>query len=129
MKLELLQKFVFIPLDIFKQNYQNRGIQSELDAWLVFLSTDEPETIIRLITEYPAFKPLYEDIYRLCLNVERVMEMFSKELAILDKNTVIYMIDEMQRELDKAKRLLQEKDKILHEKDIEIQMLKAHNSN
>jgi hypothetical protein len=71
------------------------------------------------------------------------MEMFSKELAILDKNTVIYMIDEMQRELDEAKRLLAEKDKILHEKDkalhekdnallekdIEIQMLKTHTSN
>ena len=29
-----------------------------------------------------------------------MMEMFSKELEILDKNTVRYMIDEMQEELE-----------------------------
>ncbi len=28
----------------------------------------------------------------MCLNTERVMEMFSEELAILDVNTVQYMI-------------------------------------
>ncbi len=34
---------------------------------------------------------MYDDIYVMCLNVERVMNMFSKELAQLDKNTVQYM--------------------------------------
>ena len=55
---------------------------------------------IHLITEYPEFKPAYEEVYRLCLNVERVMEMFSKELRELDQNTVQLMIDEMQQEIN-----------------------------
>ncbi|MDE6847472.1 MAG: hypothetical protein K2J99_17130, partial [Lachnospiraceae bacterium] len=37
------------------------------------------------------------------LNVERVMEMFSKELYELDRNTVQYMIDEMQDTIDAQK--------------------------
>ena len=47
---------------------------------------------------------IYEEIYTLCLNMERMMEMFSKELAILDRNTVKLMIDEMEEEVVEAKR-------------------------
>ena len=39
-----------------------------------------------------------------------VMNMFSKELAQLDKNTVHYMIYEMQNEIDDMKRQMEEKD-------------------
>lgn len=39
----------------------------------------------------------------MCLNTEKVMNMFSKELSQLDKNTVQYMIDEMQTEIDGMK--------------------------
>ena len=37
------------------------------------------------------------------------MEMFSKELRELDQNTVQYMIDQMQEEIDRQKELLDEK--------------------
>ena len=37
---------------------------------------------------------MYEDLYNMCLNIEGVMNMFSEELTILDRNTVTYMIDE-----------------------------------
>ncbi len=52
-KMNLLQNYIFIPLDIFRKNVQYKGIKNKLDAWLTFLSTDEPEQIIELITEYP----------------------------------------------------------------------------
>lgn len=48
------------------------------------MSSDEPEDIIRLITDYPEFKVIYDEVYNLCLNVEKVMEMFSKELKELE---------------------------------------------
>ena len=48
------------------------------------MSSDELEDIIRLITDYPEFKVIYDEIYNLCLNVEKVMEMFSKELKELE---------------------------------------------
>ena len=58
---------------------------------------------MRLITDYPEFKALYEDVYHLCLNMEKVMGMFSQELRILDVNTTQLMIDMMQEQLEKKK--------------------------
>ena len=113
LELELLQKYVFIPLDIFHGIYHNDGKSNgkngggncwnRTEAWLTFLSTDQPEIIIELIRQYPEFKEMYEEIYVMCQNVEKVMEMFSKELIQLDRNTVQYMIDEMQDTIDVQK--------------------------
>ena len=41
---------------------------------------------------------MYEQVYEICQNIEQVMGMFSKELYELDRNTVRYMIDELQEE-------------------------------
>ena len=38
------------------------------------------------------------------MNMEGMMEMFSKELEIMDRNTVKLMIDEMEEELNETKR-------------------------
>ena len=99
-KLNLLQKYLFIPLDIFRKTSHNKPITNKIDAWLTFLSKDEPDDIVKLLEAYPEFKAMYEDVYNLCLNTERIMNMFSKELQILDENTVRYMIDEMQNEIN-----------------------------
>ena len=105
--MDLMQKYVFVPLDIFRERHQN--ITNKTEAWLTFLSTDRLEQIIQLIKKYPQFREMYEEIYVICSNVERVMEMFSKELLELDKNTVQYMIDEMQETIDSQKNQLEEK--------------------
>lgn len=102
-KINLLQEYNFITLDIFRKNIYNRSIRNELDAWLTFFSVDEPERIVDLFTKYPMFRPMYEQIYNMCLNMENVMGLFSKELKQLDDNTVAYMIDELQELLDKEK--------------------------
>ena len=102
-KINLLQEYNFITLDIFRKNIYNRNIRNELDAWLTFFSVDEPERIVDLFTKYPMFRPMYEQIYNMCLNMENVMGLFSKELKQLDDNTVAYMIDELQELLDKEK--------------------------
>ena len=119
LELELLQKYVFIPLDIFRTIYHN-NVKSNgkngggncwirTESWLSFLSSDAPEIIIELISQYPEFKEMYEEIYVMCQNVEKVMEMFSKELIQLDRNTVQYMIDEMQDTIDVQKEELEAK--------------------
>jgi len=117
LELNLLQEYYFVPLDIFRKNIQNKGIKTKLDAWLTFLTSDEPEMILELICSFPEFKPLYEDIYELCRNVEGVMNMFSKELRELDKNTVQYMIDVMQEEIDTSKKMLSEQSQQLSEQE------------
>ena len=123
LELNLLQKYIFIPLDIFKRVRQNKGIKGKLEAWLMFLSSDEPEDIVRLITDYPEFKVIYDEVYNLCLNVEKVMEMFSKELKELDQNTVQLMIEEMQEELDAKDVEIKTQKKELESKDNRIKEL------
>ena len=92
-----------------------------MDAWLAFLCMDEPEWIIRVIEAYPEFEAMYRQIYEMCLNVERVMEMFSKELQELDRNTVHYMIDEMQNEINRMGSELQQKGEELQQRKEELQ--------
>lgn len=87
------------------------------------MSSDEPEDIVRLITDYPEFKVIYDEVYNLCLNVEKVMEMFSKELKELDQNTVQLMIDEMQEELDAKDVEIENQKKELESKDNRIREL------
>ena len=146
LEINLLQEFVFIPLDIFRGILHNEGIRDKLDAWLTFLSVDGPEMIVKLITEYPQFKAYYEEIYQLCRDTEKVMEMFSKELQELDRNTVQYMIDVQKENLSKQKDVidaqkvdlrkqkdvidsqkeqLRQKESVLADKEKEIAELKA----
>lgn len=115
-----MQEYIFISLDIFKSILQNNGIRNRLEAWLTFLSVDEPEMIEKLIREYPQFKTYYEEIYELCRNTEKVMGMFSKELQELDRNTVQYMIDEMQDEIDAQRKLLSQKDNMIDNQQVKL---------
>lgn len=118
-QIDLLQEYIFVSLDNFRkiQHNENGNIKNELEAWLTFLSVDEPEMIIRLIKKYPKFKLLYREVYEMCRNLEDIMGIFSKELEELDKNTVQYMIDEMQDEIDGMKGVIDSQTKALEEKE------------
>jgi len=101
LKMNLLLKYIFVPLDIFQKTIHNKSVTNKLDAWLMFLSADDPEDIARLIEKWPEFRKMYGEIYELCRNTEKVMDMYSKELQELDRNTVQYMIDEMGEEINR----------------------------
>ena len=117
LQIDLLQEYIFISLDIFKNHIQNKGIDknNEFVAWLTFLSIDEPYWILKLIDIYPQFKSLYLEIYEACRNTEVFMGLFSKELIELDQNTVDFMIDEMQDTIDAQKLQLDEQKLLLDE--------------
>ena len=53
------------------------------------------------------------------------MGFFSEELREMDRNTVRYMIDELQKEVDTQKALLEEKDTVIAEKDAIIANLQS----
>lgn len=38
------------------------NIDNKLNAWLTFFSSDEPKDIMALISAYPEFRELYEEI-------------------------------------------------------------------
>ena len=117
LSMELLHNYIFIPLDIFRKKHQNENISTELDAWLTFLSTEEPDEIMRLCDAFPFFKDIYRHIYEICQNTEDVMGIFSEALAELDRNTVDYMIDELKR----SNEQLQDKNELLEDRIQQLQ--------
>lgn len=56
LKINLLQEYNFIALDIFRKNIYNKEIQNEMDAWLAFLSEDDPEIVVEILEKYPKFR-------------------------------------------------------------------------
>ena len=120
LELELLQKFVFVALDIFQEIQHNKIINSKLDAWLLFLTSDNPKDILRLISEYPEFQAMYEQAYAMCRNLEEIMGFFSEELRILDRNTVQYMIDEMQEKIDEMSDTISNLQEEIDDKQFEL---------
>ena len=111
-RLELLQKYLFIPLDIFRKSQHNKE-EDRRDAWLTFFSEDDPEHLAGFIEKHPEFREMYDEAYMICRNIEEVMDMFSEELYELDKNTVQYMIDEMQDTIDEQKETIDEQKDII----------------
>ena len=130
LELNLLQNFIFIPLDIYQKIQHNKGgnnnklIETRLDAWLNFFSSDDPEIIIEICEKYPDFKEMYQEIYVICRNLEGVMTMYSEELRQLDKNTVRLMIDDLQNELDQAQGMLDLTQEELDQKKEELNQKK-----
>ncbi|MCM1098499.1 MAG: PD-(D/E)XK nuclease family transposase [Ruminococcus flavefaciens] len=94
----------YISLDTFKACVQN--IDNKLHAWLTFFSSEEPADIIRLITAYPEFCELYQEIAEFRKKPEELITMYSEALAIADRNTIRMMIDDMEEEIAAKKKEL-----------------------
>lgn len=142
LKMNLLQEFYFIPLDIFletKDNKSKNTIRNELEAWLYFIGSDKPEHICKVLQRYPKFEELYRDIEYFRYHPEEAINMFSEALRIMDENTATYMIAEKERmirekditlkeldsELKKKETTLKEMDSELKEKDVTLKEMNS----
>ena len=127
LQVRLLQEYFLVALDVF-QKFPYSKIRNEQTAWLSLLTTETPEEAERLTAEYPWLQEIYEEIAMLRQRPEEVLGMFSEALKILDRNTVNYMIDELQKELAKKNTAIEamekEKELAIAEKDMEIAQLK-----
>lgn len=121
-----LSKTIYISLDTFHAVVHN--ISTELEAWLTFLSTDRPADIIRLVSAFPEFLDCYRDLMEFRRHPRELISMYSEALAILDRNTEIYMCEELKKEnaalKEENKSLRLEKDAELRKKEEEIRRLK-----
>lgn len=124
--LKLLDNITYISLDTFRELGQN--IKTEQDAWLKFLTEDDPDEIVIFVNQYPEFLPLYQDLIKFRQNPKEMIYMFSEALRQMDKNMERYMVEEMQKELEDLKisiqenrSLLKEKESMLQEKDSMLQ--------
>ena len=115
LKLDLLQEYIFVALDIFLEIHHN--IDKELDAWMYFLSSDRPLDIGRVIEAYPAFRELYREIAEFQRKPEELISMYNETLAMLDRNTVYLMIEEQQAQLAKKDEVIIKKDEVIVKRD------------
>ena len=97
-----------ISLDPFRSVVQN--IDTEQKAWLSFLTTDDPDEIVQLVNAYPEFLPCYRDIISFRRRPKDLITTFSDALREMDRNTKVYMVEQLAKEV-------QEKDHALAEKD------------
>lgn len=121
-----LHEDIFICLDTFHSNIHTINKDSSMqDAWFSFLSATDLETIHTLITNFPEFKTIYQEIADFFRDPKELMNMFSDELRIMDRNTERLMVNDLQNALIEKDNLLSEKDNLLFEKEKQIAFLEA----
>lgn len=142
LELDMLQNYLLIPLDIFRQILQNRDKrkpENKLEAWLMFISSNRPEDIMSLIEAYPEFEELYKEVFEFRYQRRELIGMYSEALRIMDANMVEYMVEQQKKEMQKQEKEIQkqkeeiqkQKNKIQNQKEEiqnqkeEIQRLKA----
>lgn len=121
LKLDLLQEYYMIPLDIFKEMSHN--VLSKLEAWLYFIGSDSPKDICRVIEAFPEFKELYGELLMLRFRTEELVSMFDvikEALRAADEGTVKYMVEEQQKEIEENKKVIAELDEQLAERNEQL---------
>ncbi len=93
LSLNLLQEYIFISLDIFHNIVHE--IKEEMDAWLMFLSSDDPVDIARIITAFPEFSEYYRELAGFQEKPEELISMFSRVLAEMDRDEYFCMMEEL----------------------------------
>lgn len=111
-----------IPLDIFLKSQQN--ISSKLEAWLTLIASDDMKRIREVLQAYPEFGEIYYQVFQFRRNIEELMDLYSEALKILDSNTVKYMVEQQQEEMERKEKELRSKDQELQSKDQELAAVK-----
>ncbi len=124
LKLNMLQNYLMIPLDIFQKILQNRDRrrpENKLEAWLMFISSDSPEDIMSLIDAYPEFERLYKEVFEFRYQKRELISMYSEALRIMDANMVEYMVEQQKKELRKQEKEIQKQKDEIAKQNSEIQ--------
>ena len=117
--LELLQEYFLIALDVFCQNgYTDDknpdsretidSSMNELEGWLSILTAETIADVECVIRRYPWSEAIFREMSAYVNKPEEVIHMFSEALKIADKNTVKYMIEELQDKLQQTEDELQQ---------------------
>ena len=116
-QMDMLQEFYLIPLDVFQKSYYSKAKKelNELNGWLALLSTDDVSRLDELVSDYPQLEGIIADMAGYLDKPQEVVGMFSEALKILDENTVHYMMDEMQKDIDNKNELINKQDEMIKE--------------
>lgn len=93
--LRLLDNLTLISLDTFRSVVQN--ISTKEDAWLTFFTATDPERICALVNSHPEFLEYYQDLVSFRRQPKELITMFSEALRVMDHNTEVYMVEQLQK--------------------------------
>ena len=110
-KLNMLEKFYIISLDVFRKIPYSEIKKNEQAAWLFLLSMNSPEEAERLIQDFPWMEPIFQEIASLRKRPEEVLSMWPKALLMLDENSLKYRVEELSEELDNTNKKLEQSQK------------------
>ena len=118
LSLNLLQEYVFISLDIFRTIVHEA--KEEPEAWLMFLSSDDPADIARVTAAFPEFAEYYREIADLRENPKELIGMFGRTLAEMDRDEYFGMMEQLREDVknlsEQTQRLKKEKESLEWEK-------------
>ena len=95
-----------------------QNIDTKREAWLKFLTEDDPDEIVKFVNQCPEFLPCYHDLIAFRQNPKEMINMFSDALRELDRNTERYMVEELNKEVNALKEsIAAEKEAMAAEKE------------
>ena len=132
METELIATHNNIPETGFAANDLS---MDSLEGWLSILTAETMADVERVIRRYPWSEPIFREMSAYVNNPEEVILMFSEALKIADRNTVKYMIEELQdkatheaelrKQTEAELQLSRENEQKLQEKIAELESLLA----
>ena len=135
LKMDLLQEYFLIALDVFCQNGYTNDKNSDaletvncdmndLEGWLSILTAETMADVERVIRRYSWSKTIFHEMSAYVNKPEEVIHMFSEALKIADKNTVKYMIEELQDQVAQEKEIRKQAEAKQKQTEIELQQSK-----
>lgn len=119
-----------ISLDVFcEKRYTEDTIglhADDLSGWMGVLTAETKEDVEQTIREYPWSEAVFQEMSEYVKKPEEVMLMFSEALKIADKNTVKYMMDELQEKLNQSEEECRQEQALRKQAEESLQQSKEH---
>jgi septal ring factor EnvC (AmiA/AmiB activator) len=110
----------FVCLDIYRQ-YLHTEIKTKKEAWMLFLGSQSVEHILEVCDAFPEFIPLYERIFSYRKEASDMADIYYEALQIMNRNTELYMVEELQKEIQEEQKKLQAQQKKSQEQQKKMQ--------
>jgi uncharacterized small protein (DUF1192 family) len=112
-----ISRHIYVALDIFREQMQNKAVTTELEAWLTLLSTQDLDRIGELVENFDGFDQIYNEIFQMRTQPDELIKMYDSCFRELDRNEEQMYLEELQDIIAKKENILAETKESLAEKE------------
>lgn len=119
LELNFLQEFYLVALDVFRKSEyaKSRDPKDRQVGWLSFFCTENAEDAEALCEVYPWLWELYAEMAEFGRKPEELIAMFSEILREMDRNTIRYMVDDLNEKVEQRDEIIAAKNETIAKKD------------